>query len=147
MNTIGSRPGTALWLRPKIALMEIPKRLMMLLSGTDNRQDRSEEHPVKIRITPSEIEELQLRAREYKRQQEQMDDWERAFYREWTSLVSRNALAFPYPMAVATREALPQARIHLCRWKELWRMGRQHPNRSKLLQPSRIGIPVSMRED
>ena len=31
-------------------------------------------------------------------QLEQMDDWDRAFYREWTSLITRNALAFPYPM-------------------------------------------------
>ena len=27
-----------------------------------------------------------------------MDDWDRAFHREWVSLISRNALAFPYPM-------------------------------------------------
>ena len=120
MNTMGSRTGIGSWFRPKIALRDIPKRLTMLLSGTDNRRNHSDE-----------VEELQSRAREYTRQQlEQMDDWDRAFYREWTSLVSRNALAFPYPMgepigsskvklrrssqrrSVATREISPQARAH-----------------------------------
>ena len=51
------------------------------------------------RSTPREVEALQARAREYTRRQlEQMDEWERGFYREWTSLISWNALAFPYPM-------------------------------------------------
>ena len=55
----------------------------MLLSDADNRQ------------TPSgEVEKLQSRAREFTRQQvEQMDDGDRALYREWTSLVSRNAIS------------------------------------------------------
>ena len=74
MNTIGSRTGTVSWFRPKTALMEIPKRLIRSMSGTDNRQNRSEGYSVKTRITPSEVEELQLRARVYTRQQlEQMD--------------------------------------------------------------------------
>ena len=86
MNTKGS--GTDSWFRPRIALRDIPKRLMMLLSGTDNRRNHSDE-----------VKELQSRAREFTRHQfEQMDDWDRAVYREWTSLVSRNALAFPYPL-------------------------------------------------
>ena len=51
------------------------------------------------RSTPRDVEALQLRAHEYMRQQvEQMDDWDKAFYREWTSLIPRNALAFPYAM-------------------------------------------------
>ena len=79
MNTKGSRTGIGSWFRPKITLRDIPKRLMMWLSGTDNRRNHS-----------NEVEELQSRAREYTRQQlEQMDDWDRAFYREWTSLISR----------------------------------------------------------
>ena len=101
----------------------------MLLSGTDNRRNRSEGYSENRRII-SEAEELQARAREYTRRQlEQMDDWDRAFYREWTSLVSRNALAFPYPMgepmgsskvklrrswqrrSVATRDISPNARV------------------------------------
>ena len=88
-----------MWERPKIALVEIPTRLMMLLSGTDNRRYRSGRYSVSPRITPYEVEELQLRAREYTRQQvEQMNVWERAFHREWVSLISRNAISFPYPM-------------------------------------------------
>ena len=79
MNTMESRTGTGSWFRPNTAL---------LLSGTDNRRNHSDE-----------VEELQSRAREYTRQQlEQMNDWDRAFYREWTSLISRNAIALPYPM-------------------------------------------------
>ena len=39
MNTKGS--GTDSWFRPNIALRDIPKRLMMLLSGTDNRRNHS----------------------------------------------------------------------------------------------------------
>ena len=92
----------------------------MLLSGTDNRRNiwnlaarrgtwlwaklLQEEYPsegyfMNTRTTPRDVEALQLRAHEYMRQQvEQMDDWDRAFYREWTSLITRNALAFPYPM-------------------------------------------------
>ena len=86
MNTKGSQTDS--WFRPKIALRDIPKRLMMLLSGTDNRRGPS-----------SEVEELQLRARDFTRYQlEQMDDWDRALYREWTSLVSRNAIASTYPL-------------------------------------------------
>ena len=58
----------------------------MLLSGTDNRRNHSDE-----------VEALQLRARDdTRRQLEQMDDWDRAFHREWISLVSRNALRSPY---------------------------------------------------
>ena len=63
-----------------------------------------EEYPSKgysmnTRSTPREVEALQARAREYTRRQfEQMNEWERAFYQEWTSLISRNALAFPYPV-------------------------------------------------
>ena len=130
-----------------------PKRLMMSLRGTDDHHSiRSftsrgygwqwvkplqAEYPAKgyfmnTRWTPRDVEALQERAREYTRQQEeQMDDWDRAFYREWTSLVSRNALAFPYPMveplgeeevklrrswqrrSVATQEALLQAQPRL----------------------------------
>ena len=103
------------WLRPII-----PKRLMMLLSGTDTRRNignpdaryntwlwakmLQEEYPsegysMNTRSTPRDVEALQMRAREYTRQQlAQMDDWDRAFYREWTSLITRNALAFPYSM-------------------------------------------------
>ena len=103
------------WLRPVI-----PNRLMMLLSGTDTRRNignpdaryhtwlwaklLQEEYPsegysMNTRSTPREVEALQARAREYTQQQvEQMDEWERALYREWTSLISWNALAFPYPM-------------------------------------------------
>ena len=103
------------WLRPVI-----PKRLMMLLSGTDNRRNLwnytarhctwlwakllQEEYPsegysMNTRSTPREVEALQNRAHEYMRQQvEQMDDWERALHREWVSLISRNAISFPYPM-------------------------------------------------
>ena len=166
MNTMGSRTGIGSWLRPTIALRDIPKRLTRLLSGTDNRRNHSDE-----------VEELQSRAREYTRQQlEQMDDWDRAFYREWTSLISRNALTSPYPLeepsgsskvklrrsrqrrSVATRDISPQARanassdptissprrqgfsilrgisshIHT-QWKKIGRMGRQHPDRPKLL--------------
>ena len=51
------------------------------------------------RATPHEVEALQIRAREYTRQQmDQMDDWERALHRERVSLISRNAISFPYPM-------------------------------------------------
>ena len=118
MNTMGSGIGS--WFRPMIALRDIPKRLTRLLSGTDNRRNHSDE-----------VEELQSRAREYTRQQlEQMDDWDRAFYREWTSLISRNALTSPYPLeepsgsskvklrrsrqrrSVATRDISPQARAN-----------------------------------
>ena len=118
MNTMGSRTGIGSWLRPTIALRDIPKRLTRLLSGTDNRRNHSDE-----------VEELQSRAREYTRQQlEQMDEWDRAFYREWTSLISRNALTSLYPLeessgsskvklrrsrqrrSVATRDSSPQAR-------------------------------------
>ena len=120
MNTTGLRTTFSSWFRLNNALRDIPKRLTMLLSSTDNRRNHSDE-----------VEELQSRAREYTRQQlEQMDDWDRAFYREWTSLVSRNALASPYPMgepmgsskvklrrssqrrSVATREISPQVRAH-----------------------------------
>ena len=115
-------PGTGTGSRhgPRITLWDSPKRLMMLLSGTDNPRNHS-----------NEVEELQSRACEYTQQQlEQMDDWDRAFYREWTSLVSRNALAPPYPMgepkesskvklrrprqrrSVAARDISPQARTN-----------------------------------
>ena len=88
MNTMGSGTGTGSWFRPRIALRDIPKRLTMLLSGVDNRRNHSDE-----------VEALQSRARDYTRRQlEQMDDWDRAFYREWTSLISRNALTSPYPL-------------------------------------------------
>ena len=52
MNT--KEPGTSSWFRPGIALRDIPKRLTMLLSGTDNRRNHSDE-----------VEALQLRARDY----------------------------------------------------------------------------------
>ena len=52
MNTKG--PGTSSWFRPGIALRDIPKRLTILLSGTDNRRNHSDE-----------VEALQLRARLY----------------------------------------------------------------------------------
>ena len=101
----------------------------MLLSGTDNRRNHSEGYSVNSRTNPHEVEALQSRAREYTRQQvEQMDDWERALHREWVSLFQ----GVPYPFHI--------------RWKEHWRMERQHPNRSKLLQPSRIGI-LPIQED
>ena len=88
MNTTGSRTGIGSWFRPNTALMKIPKS-DELLSGTDTRRGISR------KVTTSEY----TRAREYTRRQvEQMDEWERAFYQEWTSLISRNALAFPYPM-------------------------------------------------
>ena len=92
----------------------------MLLSGTDNRRNHSDE-----------AEELQSRAHEYARQQlEQMNDWDRALYRGWTSLVSKNALASPYPIgepqesskvklrrsrqrrSVATRDISPRTRTN-----------------------------------
>ena len=101
----------------------------MLLSGTDNRRPRSEGDSGNQRMI-SETEELQARAREYTRRQcESMDDWDRAFYQEWTSLISRNALASPYPLgepresskvklrrswqrrSVATRDISPGARV------------------------------------
>ena len=51
------------------------------------------------RSTPRHVEALQNRAREYTRQQEeQMDELERALHHEWVSLISRNAISFPYPM-------------------------------------------------
>ena len=96
------------------------QRGVTMHSGADNRRDNDssitrksawlwakllqEEYPsegysMNTRSTPREVEALQARAREYTRRQlEQMDEWERAFYREWTSLISRNALAFLYPM-------------------------------------------------
>ena len=117
MNTKG--PGTSSWFRPGIALRDIPKRLTMLLSGTDNRRNHSDV-----------VEALQLRARDYtQRQLDQMDDWDRALHREWVSLVSRNALISPYPLeessesskvkprrsrqrrSVATRDISPQPRV------------------------------------
>ena len=129
MNTTGLRTGNGSWFRPNIALRDIPKRLMMLLSGTDNRRTGSEGYSGNQRII-SEAEELQARAREYTRRQlEGMDDWDRAFYQEWTSLISRNALAYPYPLgepresskvklrrswqrrSVATRDISPRARV------------------------------------
>ena len=65
MNTERSGTGTGSWFRPRIALRDIPKRLMMLLSGTDNRRNHS-----------AEVEALQSRARDYaQRQSDQMDDW------------------------------------------------------------------------
>ena len=110
------RPGqrgvttwVANWVRPII-----PNRLIMLLSGTDNRRDSwnidthlgswlrakllQAEYPAKgyfmnTGTTPQDVAALQLRAHEYMREQlEQMDDWDRAFHREWISLISRNAL-------------------------------------------------------
>ena len=137
---------------PKIAFRDIPKRLMMLLSGADNRRNHSDA-----------VEELQARAREYTRQQlEQMDEWDRAFYQEWTSLVSRNALAFPYPMgepgeptgsskvklrhssqrrSVATRDTSPQTRAHMGRDsvgsspRRQWtsQLGRYEPREQRVL--------------
>ena len=117
MNTM--RSGIGSWFRPRSALRDIPKRLMMLLSSTDNRRNHSDE-----------VEELQSRAREYTQQLEQMDGWDRAFYREWTSLISRNALTSPCPLeessgsskvklrrsrqrrSVATRDISPQPRVN-----------------------------------
>ena len=148
MNTMGS--GTGSWFRPGIALRDIPKRLMMLLSGTDNRRNHSEE-----------VEELQLRARECTRRQlEQMDDWDRAFYREWTCLISRNALASTHPLdepsgsskvklrrsrqrrSVATRDISPQPRASTgrdslistpCR-QETSQLGRYDPREQRVLR-------------
>ena len=121
----------------------------MLLSGTDNRRNHSDE-----------VEELQLRAREYTRQQlEQMDDWDRAFYREWTSLISRNALTSTYPLeepsgssnvklrrsrqrrSVATRDISPQPRasagsdslISTPRRQETSQLGRYDPREQQVL--------------
>ena len=95
MDTMGSRTGIGSWFRPRIALRDIPKRLTMLLSGTDNRRNHSDD-----------AEALQLRARDYTRQQlEKMDEWDRAFYREWTSLISRNALTSVYPQWIIESEA------------------------------------------
>ena len=159
----------------------IPNRLMMWLSDTDNRRCiwnhiiRSytwlwakllqEEYPAEgyfmnTRCTPQDVEALQARAREYTRQQvEQMDDWDRAFYREWTSLISRNALAFPYPMgepiesskvklrrssqrrSVATRDISPQARAHpgrdcvISSPRRQWtsQLGRYNPREQRVL--------------
>ena len=69
----GATAWDANWVRPII-----PNRLMMLLSGTDNRRSRLDEYSVRPRVTPSEVQELQCRAREYMRQQlEQLDDWDR----------------------------------------------------------------------
>ena len=122
----------ATWLRPII-----PNRLMMLLSSTDTRRNignpdaryntwlwaklLQEEYPsegysMNTRSTPREVEALQARAREYTRQQvEQMDEWERAFYHEWTSLISRNAVAFPYPMERESEaQTLIATPIHGC---------------------------------
>ena len=147
MNTM--RSGTSSWFRPRIALRDIPKRLMMLLSGTDNRRNHSDE-----------VEELQSRAREYMRQQpEQMDDWDRAFYREWTSLISRNAPTSTYPLeepsgsskvklrrsrqrrSVATRDISPQPRasagsdslISSPRRQETSQLGRYDPREQRVL--------------
>ena len=141
---IGQRGATAWdanWVRPIT-----PNRLMMLLSGTDNRRSHLDEYSVRPRITPSEVQELQCRAREYTRQQ--LDQMDRAFHREWISLISRNALAFPYPMG-EPEERESEARTLMAtpirgyadgsaastvtprqgfriygRWKELWRMNR-----------------------
>ena len=142
MNTMGLRTTISSWFRLNGALRDIPKRLTMLLSGTDNLRNHSDE-----------IEELQSRAREYTRQQlAHMDDWDRAFYREWTSLVSRNALASPYPMgepmgsskvklrrssqrrSVATREISPRSQVHAGR--EL-----SSPRRSRTTQLGRPNPP------
>ena len=147
MHTL--RSGTGSWFRPRIALRDIPKRLMMLLSSTDNRRNHSDE-----------VEELQSRAREYTRQQlEQMDDWNRAFYREWTSLISRNALTSTYPLeessgsskvklrrsrqrrSVATRDISPQPRasagsdslISSPRRQEISQLGRYDPREQRVL--------------
>ena len=49
----GQEPGLVPGLDPDISLRDIPKRLMMLLSGTDNRRNHSDE-----------VEALQSRARE-----------------------------------------------------------------------------------
>ena len=74
------------------------------------QEEYPEGYSMNTRSTPREVEALQARAREYTRQQvEQMDEWERAFYREWTSLMSRNALAFPYPMESESEAQTPIA--------------------------------------
>ena len=149
MNTQGSR--TSPWFRPRITLRDIPKRLMMLLSGTDNRRNPSDE-----------VEELQSRAREFTRQQvEQMDDWDRALYREWTSLVSRNAITSNYPLeepsgsskvklkrswqrrSVATRDISPEPRAAVgsdpCGpWTS--QLGRYDPREQRVLGQDGEGI-------
>ena len=121
----------------------------MLLSGTDNRRNPSDE-----------IEELQSRAREFTRYQlEQMDDWDRALYREWTSLVSRNALTSTHPLeepsgssnvklrrsrqrrSVATRDISPQPRASAGsdslrstpRRQETSQLGRYDPREQRVL--------------
>ena len=82
MNTKRSGIGIGTWLRPRIDLWDIPKRLIMLLSGTDNRRSHSDK-----------VEELQLRAREYtQRQLEQMDDWDKAFHREYSDTLPRGTV-------------------------------------------------------
>ena len=43
MNTMRSGAGIGSWFRPRIAPRDIPKRLMTLLSGTDNRRNLSDE--------------------------------------------------------------------------------------------------------
>ena len=64
--------GATTWVANRVRPI-IPNRLMMLLSGTDNRRSRLDGYSVRPRITPSEVKELQCRAREYTRQQlEQM---------------------------------------------------------------------------
>ena len=147
--------GTESWFRPMITLWGIPKRLIMLLSGTDNRRDPSDE-----------VEELQSRAREFTRHQvEQLDDWDRALYREWTSLVSRNAIISTYPLeepsgsskvkhrrswqrrSVATRDISPQPRAAVgndpCRpWTS--QLGRYDPREQRVLGQDGEGISCIM---
>ena len=149
MNTERSGTGTGSWFRPRIALRDIPKRLTMLLSGTDNRRNHSDE-----------VEALQSRARDYaQRQSDQMDDWDRALHREWVSLVSRNALISPYSLtepsesskvkhrrsrqrrSVATRDISPQPRVgvgsdsRISSPRRQWtsQLGRYNPREQRVL--------------
>ena len=60
------------------------------------------------RAVPHDVEALQIRARENAQQQvEQLNDWERALHREWVSLLSRNAISFPYPMEGTLEDGTP----------------------------------------
>ena len=106
-----------------------------------------------------------MRAHEYTRQQlEHMDDWDRAFHREWISLISRNALTSTYPLeepresskvklrrswqrrSVATRDVSPQPRAAagrdtLFNPRRLWtsQLGRHNPREQRILSQDEEG--------
>ena len=156
MNTKRSGTGIGSWFRLRIALRDIPKRLTMLLSGTDNRRNHSDE-----------VEALQLRACDYTRRQlDQIDDWDRALHREWVSLVSRDALISPYSLeessesskvkhrrsrqrrSVATRDISPQSRVSagsdslISSPRRQWtsQLGRYDPREQRVLGQYRGGF-------